>query len=176
MLKNFVRYIKGNLRKERKKLIDLSNSILPRKKWQDVDTFELGIEISENIVAKNIIPIIFNSRIFEKNSARQYKGFDFVTFNGENINVKSGVTSESWRWTFVLRYNDYICSKYLCIGYECDKEGYLAISHIWLIPSMDFDSRTVKSIRISNNEESLLEFAKYEISDKVIYYSKICDR
>lgn len=157
-------YIKSEQKKEQKRLIDLANSILPKKKWCDLNTFELGIDISEDIIAKDIIPMIFNSGLMKKSGCRQYKGFDFVTFSGEKINVKSGIMLLDWRWIFVLRYFDFNCSKYLCIGYECNNDGYLFISHIWLIPGIDFDSRIVKSIGIRDDEKSLLEFSKYEIS------------
>lgn len=164
----FVRFLKESIYKKKKIiLIDFANSLLYNKKYVDMDTFELGVKISEEIVGKEIIPFIFGSEVNKRTSIRQYKGFDFLTKKGDRINVKSGVILEGWRWIFVLRYNDFNCSHYLCVGYEVNIEGYIFISHIWLIPSEKLDSRIKKRIII--NDDNNEEFKKYDISRNEYY-------
>lgn len=175
MFKFLIRYIKNLCTKKEKKkrLIDLANSFLPNKNLEKITPLELGIDITEDIIAKNILPLILGE--IKRKMPYRHHGFDYVmTNNGRNIkvNVKSGILLDKMRWIFVLKRYDnrsgpvYEADYFLCFGYDYIFNKPIRILHMWLIDK-NFASG-LRSIRIRNDEKSLLEFSKYEISDLMV--------
>jgi len=141
-------------------LIEKANSLLPDKKLSDISKKELGIDISEDIVAAFILPIRFGC--IEKKMPYKNIGYDFIVRGGYKIQIKSGILLID-RWSFKKSRHDDMSDYFLCIGYDNRFNKRLRIRHIWLIPKDDVDKKnTRKSINIHNSPKFLLEFQKYE--------------
>lgn len=145
-------------------ILEYANSLLPKVILEETNTYELGIDISEKIVAKGIIPFLFgNIKLIVRQKDKRYKGIDIICENNININVKSGILIDN-RYIFVLTFYDNASDYFLCFGYDKQRDDNIKILHIWLIDrkEMGIDTTIDKSIRIYNNAESLLKFQKYE--------------
>lgn len=141
-------------------LIKKVNDILPNKKLSEISHNVLGTEISEDLVAKFILPIRFGC--IEKKMSYGHRGYDFIVRGGYKIQVKSGILLID-RWSFKKSRHDDISDYFLCIGYNNKINRRLKVRHIWLIPKEDVDRKnTRKSINIHNSPRFLLEFQKYE--------------
>lgn len=135
-------------------LIKKTNSILPKIKVSKINRYELGIDISEGIVARYILPIKFGC--IERRMPTGNRGYDFLVRGGYKINVKSSILTKN-RWSFEKKFYGYMSDYFLCIGYDNKVNRILKIRHIWLIKN---DGE--QGMYIYNSPKSLLEFQKYE--------------
>jgi len=143
-------------------ILEYANLLLPKVTLEETNTYELGVDISEKIVAKDIVPFLLgNIKLMVKQKDRKYKGIDIICENGININVKSGILIDD-RYVFVLDFHDNASDYFLCLGYDKQRDENIKILHIWLInrKEIGIDTMVDKSIRIYNKD--LMSFKKYE--------------